>query len=158
MLKPLPKNIDAVFAKSQTALILNSYKQWMGKELIPMGAADPQAALNLFYSPFPVLSSNTDADPILNYGNQAVLNLWEMTWENLTQTPGRLTAEPMERSLRENFLKTVKEKGFIDNYSGIRVSSTGKRFRIRNAAVWNLIDPAGNFKGQAAAFTAWEYL
>ena len=34
---------------------------------------------------------------MLNYGNRAALTLWEMSWEELTRTPSRLTAEPVAR-------------------------------------------------------------
>lgn len=70
--------------------------------------------------------------------------------------PSRLTAEAPERSEREKFLKEVTEKGFISNYSGIRISKTGKRFLIKEATVWNLVDETGRLHGQAACFSEWE--
>ena len=95
---------------------------------------------------------------ILNYGNQKGLDLWEMTWEILTKTPGRDTAEPMHREERQKFLDVVQKNGFIENYSGIRISSTGKRFEIEKAVVWNLVDIDGKFAGQAAMFNHWKNL
>jgi hypothetical protein len=52
----------------------------------------------------------------------------------------------------------VQQFGFIDDYSGIRISKGGKRFWIRNATVWNLIDANGARVGQAARFDRWDYL
>jgi hypothetical protein len=52
----------------------------------------------------------------------------------------------------------VQQFGFIDDYSGIRISKTGQRFWIRNATVWNLIDMNGVRVGQAARFDHWDYL
>ncbi|OYV22270.1 MAG: hypothetical protein CG442_1368, partial [Methylococcaceae bacterium NSO1] len=52
----------------------------------------------------------------------------------------------------------VTEKGYIDHYQGVRISSTGKRFLIKNAVVWNLIDKNQGIKGQAAWFDQWAYL
>jgi len=95
---------------------------------------------------------------VLNYGNQAALTLWEMSWAELTRTPSRLTAEAPNREERARLLAEVTAHGFIDNYSGIRVSRTGRRFRILQATVWNLLDARQNFAGQAALFSRWEFL
>ena len=43
----------------------------------------------------------------------------------------------------------------MDDYSGIRISKTGRRFRIEQAIVWNLTDGVGNQLGQAATFDRW---
>ena len=48
--------------------------------------------------------------------------------------------------------------GFIDDYAGIRISKTGRRFRIAQATVWNLLDERGIYSGQAAMFLRWEFL
>ena len=152
----LPSNIPNDFAILHTQRILASYKRWTGRDLLKPSHL-PTIGL-LFYAPFVVVTSNNATDPILNYGNQAGLNLWEMSWEKLTQTPGRHTAESMHRDERQKFLDAVQKNGFIDNYSGIRISSSGKRFKIENATVWNLIDEKGAYAGQAATFTSWKYL
>ena len=86
------------------------------------------------------------------------MSLWQMDWEILTTMPSRLTAEPMHRDERAEFLRRVREKGFIDDYSGIRISSIGRRFRIRQATVWNVTDALGDYAGQAATFSNWECL
>ncbi len=52
----------------------------------------------------------------------------------------------------------VTRKGFIDDYRGIRISKTGRRFLIDNATVWNLLDENGAHYGQAATFSAWKYV
>ncbi|MFI3122781.1 MAG: MEKHLA domain-containing protein [Methylococcales bacterium] len=52
----------------------------------------------------------------------------------------------------------VTADGFIDNYQGVRISKTGKRFKISNAIVWNLVDDNGIYQGQAACFSDWEFL
>jgi MEKHLA domain len=54
-------------------------------------------AEELFAAPFVIVSHDTQADPVLNYGNRAALTLWEMSWEELTRTPSRLTVEPVAR-------------------------------------------------------------
>ena len=105
-----------------------------------------------------LVAHGTEADPVLNYGNAAALALWEMSWVELTQTPSRLTAEAPNREERSRLLAAVTANGFIDDYSGIRISKTGRRFRIAQATVWNLLDERGKYSGQAAMFSRWEFL
>jgi hypothetical protein len=93
---------------------------------------------------------------VLNYGNQKALDLWQMDWETFTKTPSRYTAEPMERSEREELLAQAKLQGYISNYRGIRIASNGDRFYINRAIIWNVVDQAGNLWGQAATFRDWE--
>jgi hypothetical protein len=81
-----------------------------------------------------------------------------MPWETFTRTPSRFTAEAPLREERARLLAQVHAQGFIDNYSGIRISASGKRFRIHRAVVWNLLTPEGIACGQAATFTEWEPL
>ncbi|WP_042166342.1 MEKHLA domain-containing protein [Paenibacillus gorillae] len=139
-------------------LLAGSFKKWTGKELVPSLEGEGSLSEALFEAPFVILSHGTEADPVLNYGNAAALQLWEITWEELTSTPSRLTAEPMERAERDRFFEQVTANGFVDNYTGIRISQSGRRFYIVNAIVWNLIDDAGVYRGQAAAFTEYKYL
>ncbi|CAG7617314.1 MEKHLA domain-containing protein [Paenibacillus allorhizosphaerae] len=132
--------------------VMESYRRWTGKPLLDE-EFDPAHAFNaLFHAPMVVLSHGTEADPILNFGSRKALELWEMDWEMFTRTPSRLTAEPMEREERATFMNAVSEKGYVDDYTGIRISRTGRRFYILQATVWNLTDEKGAFYGQAAAF------
>ncbi|TMV45958.1 MEKHLA domain-containing protein [Paenibacillus mesophilus] len=133
-------------------LIMDSYRKWTGKSLLDEGADSGNEFERLFRSPVVVLSHGTEPDPILNFGNRAALALWEMDWETFTRTPSRLTAEPMIREKRETFLKNVSDNGYVDNYTSIRISSTGRRFYIIETTVWNLADENGIVRGQAAAF------
>ncbi|HEX5033601.1 MAG TPA: MEKHLA domain-containing protein [bacterium] len=138
--------------QSHALCLLRSYHHWLGKDLVPPGS-DPILALDSV--PFPILSHGTEVDPILNYGNRAALKLWEMDWEEFTRTPSRLTAEAPIREERARLLAEVAEKGFIENYSGIRISKSGRRFRMSGGTVWNLLDEAGLPAGQAATFESW---
>ena len=138
--------------------LLDSYRQCVGRELMQrVSGAEAQAHV-LFTAPIVVVSHGTQDDPILNYGSQLALTLWEMTWEQLVQTPSRLTAEPMNRAEREWMLERARAQGYLDNYQGIRISSSGRRFLIERAMVWNVVDQAGRRQGQAATFSRWTFL
>jgi hypothetical protein len=69
-----------------------------------------------------------------------------------------LTAEAPERDERARLLAEVAAHGFIDNYSGIRISKMGRRFRIEQATVWNLVNESGEAQGQAATFRQWTWV
>ena len=114
--------------------------------------------MRLFASPLIVVSHGTQADPILNYGNAAALALWETSFEELTVMPSRLTAEPVHRDERARLLDRTTRHGFVNDYQGIRISKTGRRFLIRRAIVWNLLDELAHPAGQAATFSEYEFL
>ena len=146
------------FVVAQTACLARSLKRWTGRELLA-GVSEPaDMAQKVFEAPFVVVSHGTETDPILNYGNRAALALWEMSWEELTRTPSRLTAEAPNREERARLLEAVTQRGFIDDYSGVRISKSGRRFRIARATVWNLLAADGKPCGQAAMFDRWEFI
>ena len=138
--------------------VLDSYRHWIGRELIERAGGVEFQSRALFEWSAVVVSHGTEADPILNYGNRAALDLWEMTWEQLVKTPSRLTAEPVNRAEREWMLEQARSRGYIDTYRGVRISSTGRRFLVDNAIVWNVLDPQGQRLGQAATFSQWTEL
>src|SRR5437868_6500632 len=43
-------------------------------------------------------------------------------------------------------------------YQGVRVTSTGHRFLIENALIWNVLDAERQRIGQAATFMQWSWL
>lgn len=120
--------------------------------------SDEDQSQALFEVPFVVVSHGTQLDPVLNYGNQTALDLWEMGLATLLQTPSRLTAEPLHRDERARLLERTSRDGFVDDYRGIRIASTGRRFLIEKAIVWNLVNSDGDRVGQAATFSEWVFL
>ncbi len=139
-------------------LLLNSYRHWIGRDLIKRTADANQQACTLFETSVVVVSHGVEPAPILNYGNQTALDLWELPWEQFIQTPSRLTAEPDDQAEREQMLMQARAKGYYDGYRGVRVSSTGRRFLVEQAVIWNVINPAGHRIGQAATFSQWSYV
>ncbi|MDD2660936.1 MAG: MEKHLA domain-containing protein [Methylococcales bacterium] len=138
--------------------IRNSYRRLLLKELIPEIQTDELSARQLFHAPFAVVSHDTASDPVFNYANLKALELFELSWEDFIHLPSRMSAEPINQAGREQLLAEVTEKGYIDHYEGVRISSTGKRFLIRNAIIWNLMDKNNSYKGQAACFSQWRFL
>ncbi|MEQ9407760.1 MAG: MEKHLA domain-containing protein [Fuerstiella sp.] len=141
----------------RTQLMLNSYQKFVGRELLNRSDAVSDAR-RLFEAPFVVVAHGTQDDPLLNYGNQAALELWKLTLDELIGMPSRKTAEPMHRDERAELLRRTREFGYIDDYTGIRIASTGDRFRIHRATVWNVVDEQNRYVGQAAAFADWTML
>ncbi|MCA9056486.1 MAG: MEKHLA domain-containing protein [Planctomycetaceae bacterium] len=142
----------------RTQVLLDSYARWLGRELIDRSGTPVEQSERLYTAPFVVVAHGTEADPILNYANRVALTLWETDLDTLLALPSRKTAEPMHRDERARMLQRTRECGYIDDYQGIRISTTGRRFLIRQAIVWNLVDVAGANAGQAATFSEWEFL
>ncbi|MEZ6044052.1 MAG: MEKHLA domain-containing protein [Planctomycetaceae bacterium] len=141
-----------------TQILLDSYYDLLGQQLIERSGNAEEEAEHLFQAPFVVVSHGTETDPVLNYGNQTALSLWEMTIAEFVKTPSRMTAEPVHRDERARLLQRTAEQGFVDDYQGVRITSQGRRFFIEKATVWNLTDDSGTKVGQAATFESWEFL
>lgn len=142
----------------QSQQILNSYQFWLGENLIDRSGDTEHDARVLFEAPFPVLSHGSQTDPILNHGNRAALELWEMDWHEFTQMPSRQTAESVNQTDRSKLLEEVAQKGYTTKGSGVRISRIGKRFYIPQVMLWNLIDESGMYQGQAASFREYRFL
>jgi hypothetical protein len=145
-------------------IVAGSYQQLLGRNLIDtidvIDAIETPEQLSqaLFQAPFVLVSHGTQANPIFNYGNQTALQLWSLSWDEFIQTPSAASAEPIAREERSVMLQQAKEQGYIENYQGVRISSKGKRFLIKQATLWNLTDESGQKCGQAATFPRWEWL
>lgn len=139
-------------------LINKSFQRLLGYPLINADVDERNLAERLFNAPFVLLSHNTAADPVFNYANAKGLELFELNWQELINLPSRLSAEAVNQTERDRLLALVTANGFINHYEGVRISKTGKRFQIRNAIVWNLMDSAGLYQGQAACFSEWQFL
>ena len=141
-----------------TEILLTSYQQLLGRELIECSGSRLERSRLLYTAPSVVVSHGIQNDPVLNYGNQVALDLWEMDWTIFIQTPSRSTAEPVNQAARDVIMAQVLRQGFIENYHGVRISHSGRRFEIDRAIIWNLTDTHGQPCGQAATFASWTYL
>jgi hypothetical protein len=141
-------------------LILQSYRQAWGRPLLALPASThPRlAAQELFSAATVVAAHDGGDDPRLIYANRAALSLWRRDWAAMVGIPSRLTAEPCERAARADALALALQQGSFNGYSGIRVDSHGRRFRIRNARLWTLRDSQGQACGQGACFADWCWL
>jgi len=140
------------------SLLHSSLRRWAGRDLVDPTLNEAEAAKEIYYSPFAVVSHGIEADPVFNYGNRTALELFEMTWEEFTKLPSRQSAEAMSQEERNRLLADVASNGFIDHYSGVRISRSGRRFMIESATVWNLLDGNDAHCGQAALFEQWHFL
>ena len=130
-------------------LIAQSHHRIIGKPLVDETDDVIEA---LWRAPDAILAHGTDPDPVFFFANARALEVFEYDLETMLRTPSRLSAEAPLREERRRLLDRVGDKGFIDDYSGIRISATGRRFRIGPATVWNLLDEQGIRHGQAATF------
>lgn len=151
--RPAPPGPDNGWHAAHVRLLLDSHARIVGRALCE--ETDPRA---VFEADFVLLSHGTETDPIFNYANRLALARFELDWARFVSTPSRESAEPARQAERERFMQRVREHGYVDDYSGVRVSSTGRRFVIERATVWNLVDAHGVLHGQAAAFRDWRAL
>jgi len=148
---------DNGYLVDHVVVLDQSLKHWNSGGLIEDARSPYELAQRVYFAPFVVLSHGTEDEPLFNYANKMGQELFEMDWLTFIHTPSKESAEAPERVERESLLARVNQHGFIDDYSGVRVSSSGQRFRIDYATVWNLID-LGQPAGQAALFSVWDVL
>lgn len=158
MTVPAHPSEDNEFLAPHIAVLRRSFRHFTGRELVPARMSDTEAARYLFQAPLALLSHDTAPDPVFDYANETAMGLFGMSWEEITALPSRLSAEAGNREAREALLAKVEAQGYVDSYSGVRVSRQGRRFRIQDAVVWNLLDELGGPCGQAAIFEHWQWL
>lgn len=135
------------------ALMAESFERCVGRRLAPEG----EGAEWLYdRSPAVVLAHNTDPDPRFIYANRAAQACFEYSWDEFIALRSRLSAEAPNRAERQRLLDAVAAKGFVSGYRGIRIAKSGRRFRIEDTTVWDLIDHNGRRLGQAAIFGSWQ--
>jgi hypothetical protein len=149
---------DNGFLKEHSKLLCDSYRNLLGKELITQDSSHETIAKTLFYGTFAIVSHNTEIDPVFNYANLKALELFGFNWDEFTRLPSRLSAEPSHQLERKKLLAEVSQQGYTHGCQGIRVTKSGRRFLIKNAVIWNLIDRDGCYAGQAACFADCEFL
>lgn len=136
-------------------LLVQSHARIVGRPLVHAG----QGADWLYNeAPFVVLAHNTAPDPRFIYANKAGQACFEYSWDEFVTLPSRLSAEPQNRAQRQQLLDAVSRDGFTAGYRGVRISKSGKRFRIEDGIVWQLLDSGGVLRGQAATFSNWQLL
>jgi len=137
-------------------LIASSFERLTGRQLVECDRSHLWQAC--WDAPRVIVAHGTEADPVFFYGNQLALSLFELSFAAFTRLPSRYSAEPLLREEREALLTRVADHGYIDDYAGVRISASGRRFRIEQATVWNLLDESGTRHGQAATFERWTRL
>lgn len=153
--EPKPENS---FLESHVTILRESLLRYSGKDLVDSSLSGREAAEYLYHAPFVLLSHDVAADPVFNYANLSGQKLFAVNWSKFMVIHSRCSAEPVNQQERAQLLHEVSTKGFIDHYQGVRISNSGRRFRISNAIVWNLIAPDGSYYGQAAKFAQWKFL
>ena len=105
-----------------------------------------------------VLTHDTAADPVFIYANRAAQALFEYRWDEIVGLPSRLSAEAPNREERQRLLEAVARDGFATGYSGVRISKSGRRFRMEDGILWELRDELNALRGVAATFQRWKFL
>jgi hypothetical protein len=140
-------------------ILCDSFARLLGRPLLPDLPKDDRALGQVLYHASPVIVSHgVEADPIFWFANRTAQRLWELDWSRFTRMPSRQSVAADEHQNREELLRRAREHGYIDDYRGIRISASGRRFRIDDVILWNLTDANGQRIGQAATFARWSFL
>lgn len=141
------------YYQEHVLIMLENLQRWTGRDLIEeYGFSLNKLGQQVFEADFYILSHDRTPDPILNYGNQRVLELWEVSWAELITMHSSTTAKSVDRADRAVMMDRVKMHNYLHGYHGVRISRTGTEFKILDGTIWNLFREDRNFYGQAAWF------
>ncbi len=149
---------NAQATEAQALLLFDSYARAVGRPLLETPLRGAALAAALWEMPAVLVSHGLASDPLFNYANAAGLALFEMDWAQFTATPSRESAELANQEARAKVMHAVESNGYMADYSGVRIARSGRRFRIEDTVIWNVLDAQGRFCGQAATFPRWTRL
>lgn len=149
---------DTPWLTRHVEILRSSYRHWTGKSLLDDNLDSARAVAALWNASCAVVSHGIQAEPVFNYGNRLALQLFEMSWDEFTVLPSRLSAQAPNQAERARLLQAVSRQGYIEHYSGIRIAKSGRRFMIVEATIWNLLTAEGQYYGQAALICRWHEL
>lgn len=120
--------------------LMQSYAHWLGQPLIPLQTGEDALEAIMQY-PLAIASHDHAEEARFNFANQAALDLFRMTAEQMLGLASRHSAQPMLQADRAKFLQQVKRQGYVRDYAGVRIAQDGQLFEIQAATVWNVWDP-----------------
>ncbi|MEV0050469.1 MEKHLA domain-containing protein [Saccharopolyspora shandongensis] len=136
--------------------IEGSFRSLVGLELVPLdGNEDSRERWLYEQAPFGILAHDGGSDPRFVYANRTAQRCFEYSWDEIVGMPSRLSAGPDGQADRDRLLDDTRRQGFTDDYRGVRVAASGRRFWIERVLLWNLLDPDGHRCGQAALIREW---
>ena len=137
-------------------LLTGSYQRLVGVPLLDPHLPEAEAMRWLYEdAPYCVLAHDTAVSPVFVYANRTAQRCFGFDWDEFTQLESRLSAEAPNREERQQLLEAVQRNGFASGYRGLRIAKDGRRFWIEDVTVWNLVDEAGIYHGQAATYRQW---
>lgn len=143
-------------AGPRLALIAESFARHFRRPLVE--AAPGRLEQAMWNAPRAIVAHGTELEPLFFYGNRVALELFAMRADAFIGLPSYSSAELSERGERARMLEGLRLRGFLEDYSGVRIAASGRRFAIANTQVWNLDDERGERHGQAATFAEWRFL
>ncbi|KAK3252267.1 hypothetical protein CYMTET_38430 [Cymbomonas tetramitiformis] len=138
--------------------LIETYKKATGEPLLT-GLDISTAAKALYEADFLLLSHGSGDNPHFDYANKKALEVFEMTWAQMQETPSsKSAADAAEiQEDRRRALAQAETDGVCKGYSGLRVSTSGREFRIEDGVIWTLLGADDQKVGQAAFVPKWKF-
>ena len=135
-----------------------SFKRWTDQYLIDPHHQPEEFSRLLYFAPFVVFAVSNHPDPRFSYANESSQKLFLYNWNEFTALPSTTPIEPSDFPQSQRMLDECSSQGFSKAFEGIRITSTGKRFKIGRTILWNIIDDSGRKIGKAVVFNKWEFI
>lgn len=134
----------------RAAVILDSYRRHLGRDLFPRSGDAAADARTLFDLPAAVLAHDTATPALLDWANRAAAEAFDATPTALLGRPSAATAPVDATPDRQQLFVRLQQHGFVTGYEGVRISLSGRRFVIADVTVYELRDRDGRAAGHAA--------
>jgi hypothetical protein len=152
-------SLENEFQDAFMARVVDSFLRVTGMSLTAQTGIDSSSlGRGIYFGDFALLCHRGDDGAVLNYANAFAQHLWDADWDTLVSMPSVATAPPEAVASRAKLMDKVARDNFVADYGGVRVSRTGRLFRIKNATVWRLLDETGGAFGVGAYFRDYEFL
>lgn len=146
---------ESIFQADWPQRICHSFQHWAARDaafaLALPGLAQCLQPEGLDQAEFPVLAHVWQSEPVFVYANARALACFGYAQSAFIGMASRLSAEPVAQSERAALLERVMAQGWSAGYRGVRIRQDGRRFKIVDALLWNVLDESGQVCGQAAA-------
>lgn len=148
-----PEVWDNAATRQWVAWLLAGYRRAVGNDLVT-----PADAATLYGTPDVVVSHRWSDDPLFVYANAAAQKMWGYSWQQFVGLPSRLSAPPEERLGRAQLLQDGLARGAVVVHDLIRITANGRRFRVHDITLWNVLDDHDCVVGQAATYGTFSWL
>ncbi|KAL8098935.1 hypothetical protein AgCh_031594 [Apium graveolens] len=145
-------------AQTLARWICQSYRCYLGVELLKSGVGSESILKSLWHHPDAVMCCSLKASPVFTFGNQAGVDMLETTLAALQDiTLEKIFDDHGKRNLSSEFPQ-IMQQGFACLQGGICLSSMGRPVSYERAVAWKVLNEDENAQCICFMFMNWSFV